>query len=112
MPANATLQALPASWGTTVGLTSGPCLPANPSRQALIFVNSSTGVNVAICPAQLNTGLLGVYSGFQASVASINSPGSITMAPGDKFIIDSLNCTAAWNAVASGAGGQLTILES
>ncbi len=109
---NATLQALPVSWGTTVSTVSGPVLPANPSRQSLIFVNPSTGVNIAICPVALNSGVNGVYTGFAASTAVINGAGSITMAPGDKFIIDTLNCTCAWNGIASGAGGVLTILES
>ena len=46
------------------------------------------------------------------SIAVINGAGSITMQPGDKFIIDTLACTCAWNGIASGAGAVLTILES
>ena len=42
----------------------------------------------------------------------INGAGSITMQPGDKFIIDTLQCTGAWNGIAGGSGGILTILES
>lgn len=110
--ANETGAALPIAWGTTVGLSNQPVIPANPSRKALIFVNASIGVAVAICPAQINVGVLGVYTGIAAGVASINGPGSITMQPGDKFIIDTLNCTAGWNGIAGGGGGVLTILES
>jgi hypothetical protein len=103
---------LPIGWGTTVGLVSGPVMPSNPSRSALVFVNASTGAAVAICPAVVNVGALGVYLGSAAGVAAINGAGSITMQPGDKFIIDTLNCTCAWNGIASGTGANLTILES
>lgn len=103
---------LPVSWGTTVGTVSGPVLPANPSRNGLIFINASVSVPVAIVPVQLNSGVFGVYSGFAASVAVINGAGSVTMQPGDKLIIDNLNCTCAWNGIAGGAGAILTILES
>lgn len=103
---------LPVAWGTTVNIVSGPVLPANPSRNGLIFVNNSASVAISICPVALNAGVFGVYTGFAASTAIINGAGSITMQAGDKFIIDNLNCTCAWNGIASGAGGQLTILES
>lgn len=112
MAAPGTNAAFPLSWGTTVGTTSVTVLPANPSRTALIFVNASTGIAIAICPAQINAGVNGVYTGFAAATAAINGPGSITMQPGDKFIIDTMNCTGTWNGIASGAGGVLTILES
>ena len=109
---NATLQALPAGWGTTVGTTPQVAIPANPGRQAIIFVNASSGINIAFCPAVVNVGALGVYAGFATGVPVINGPGSVTMAPGDKFIIDTLNVTSAFNCVASGAGGVLTMFES
>jgi hypothetical protein len=112
MMANETGAALPISYGTTVATTSGPVLPANPSRKALIFVNPSAAVSVAIAPAQVNSGVNGVYTGLAAAIAALNAQGSITMAPGDKFIIDTMNCTSAWVGVASAAGGVLTILES
>jgi len=108
----ATGALLPVAWGTTVNVTSGPVLPSNPSRTGLIFVNASVGIAIAICPVALNSGVFGVYTGFAASVAVINGAGSITMQPGDKFIIDNLNCTCAWNGIAGAAGGILTILES
>jgi len=109
---DATTVLLPIAWGTTVGLVSQPVLPANPARNALIFINSSIGVAVAIIPSQANIGALGVYSGITPGVAAINGAGSITMQPGDKFIIDTINCRSAWNGIAGGGGGVLTILES
>lgn len=112
MAVNTTGQALPLGWGTTVGTSSVQVLPVNPSRLALVFINSSPSVAVGICPSVVNAGVNGVYTGAAASVAAINGAGSITMNPGDKFIIDSMNVTTAWNGIAAGAGGQLTILES
>lgn len=103
---------LPIGWGTTVGLTPVTVLPANPSRTALVFVNASQGINIAICPAVVNIGSGGFFPGAQLGVPALNTAGSITMGPGDKFIIDTLACTTQWNGVASGAGGALTILES
>ena len=102
----------PLGWGTTVGLTSGPVLPTNPTRGGLIFINASVSAAIAICPSVVNQGILGVYTGFAVGVAAINGAGSVTMQPGDKFIIDNLNCTGAWNGIASGTGAVLTILES
>jgi hypothetical protein len=102
-----TSAANPVGWGTTVGTVSGLVLPANSTRTGLI----SVGVAVAICPAVVNVGSFGVYPGFQLGVAVINGAGSITMQPGDKFIVDNLACTSAWNGIASGAGGTLTILD-
>lgn len=110
----ATGALLPVGWGTTVNTVSGPVMPANPSRTGLIFVNatSPTGVAIAICPAAVNVGAFGVYIGLASGIAVINGAGSVTMQPGDKFIIDNLNCTCAWNGIAAGAGAVLTILES
>ena len=104
---NATGAALPVGWGVTVGLTAVIAIPQNASRQAIMFVNASTVGAIAICPAVLNLG-----AGPVAGVPGINLPGSITMQPGDKFIVDTLNCTTAWNAIASATGLALTILES
>jgi len=106
-----TTTANPVGWGTTVSTTSGLVLPANPSRTGLIFYNSSTGVAIAVCPAVVNVGSFGVYPGFQLGVAVINGAGSITLQPGDKFIIDNLSCSSAWNGIASAAGGTLTFLD-
>ena len=107
-----TTALLPLGWGTTVGLVSGPILPANPARNGLIFINpSSVGVLIAICPALVNQGVLGAYTAFAPGVAAIGGAGSITMAPNDKFIIDNLPCKCAWLGIASGPGGVITILE-
>jgi hypothetical protein len=108
----ANTAAFPVSYGTTVGTTSGLVLPANPARVGLMFANPSASVAVAICPAMVNQGTNGVYTGLATGTAVINGAGSITLAPGDKFIIDTFNCTSAWNGIAGGAGGVLTVLES
>jgi hypothetical protein len=102
-------NASPLGWGTTVGTTSGPVFPGNSSCGGLIFINNGT-VLIAICPASTNVGILGVYSGFANGVAVISGAGSININPGDKFIIDNLLCTAAWNGIAQSPGGILTIL--
>jgi len=103
---------MPVGWGTTIGLTSQPILPPNNTRQALVFINSSL-TTIAICPANVNIGVLGVYptGAPPTGVAGINTPGSITMLPNDKFIIDNIACTCGWNGIAGGAGGGITILE-
>lgn len=110
-PVSLSTQANPNAFGTTVATTSGPALPANPTRAGLMFYNASSGVAIAVCPALVNMGTLGVYTSFATGVAAINGAGSITLQPGDKFIIDNLSASTAWNAIASGAGGQLTALE-
>jgi hypothetical protein len=80
-----------------------------------MFINPSATIAVAICPAIVNQGVLGVFpvtfGAATAGVAQINGPGSITLNPGDKFILDNLSSTTAWNAVAGGAGGVLTAFE-
>jgi len=109
-PSSNSTNASPMGFGTTVGVTSGPVFPGVASNGGVIFHNPSGSVAVAICPAQLNMGVLGVYSGFASGVAVINGAGCITLAPGDKFILDNMLCTSAWNGIAAGAGGILTIL--
>ena len=109
----ATGALLPIAWGTPVGVVSGPVLPANPSRTALVFINSSPSTAIAIIPAVANIAAVqGVFLGQSAGVAVINGAGSITMQPGDKFIIDTLQCTSAWNGIAAAANAALTMLES
>jgi hypothetical protein len=98
----------PLGWGTTVGVVSGPVWPGNASANGAIFMNNGS-VQIAICPAQVNQGTLGVYSGFAAGVASIGGPGCKNLNPGDVFIIDTLQCRGAFNGVAGGPGGQLTV---
>lgn len=107
--AGGSTNSAPLSWGTTVGTTSGPIFPGVSGCAGVIFINNGSVV-VAICPASVNVGVLGVYAGFATGVAAIGGAGSININPGDKFIIDNLNCSTGWNGIASGAGGVLTIL--
>lgn len=109
MPAESATNATPHGWGTTVGTVSGPVFPGVPSGAGIMFINNGS-VALAICPANLNSGVLGVYSGFQAGVAAIGGAGSINLNPGDKWIVDTLPCTTPWNGIAASAGGVLTIL--
>ncbi len=108
---NPTTNPLPTGYGTTVGQVSGPALPANPTRGGLVFYNPSLSVIIAVCPAVVNQGILGAYTGNATGVAIINGAGSITINPGDKFIIDNLTASGAFNAIASGPGGLLTTWE-
>ncbi len=101
----------PLGYGTTVAQVSGVVLPANPTRKGLTIHNPSAGVSIAICPAQVNQGQNGVYTGLATGTAVINGAGSITLAPGDKFIIDNLSCTSAFNGIASGPGGLASFWE-
>jgi hypothetical protein len=110
-PVQSSTQSNPNGFGTTVGQTSGPAIPANPTRVGLMFINPSPSVSIGICPAMVNQAALGVYTGLATGVAAVNGAGSITLQPGDKFILDNVSSTTAWNAVASGAGGVLTALE-
>jgi hypothetical protein len=102
-------NAAPFGFGTTVGTVSGPVFPGG-TFGGITFINPSPTVAVAICPALVNLAVLGVYAGLATGVAVINGAGSITLNPGDKFIIDNQQATTAWNGIASGAGGLLTIL--
>jgi len=109
----------PIAWGASPTLTAAPVLPPNPTRTGLIFINQGS-VALAIAPAVGYVGAVTINSAtgqyvtpaLSALVPAISGAGSITMQPNDKFIIDNLNCTGAWNAVAAAAtGGALTILE-
>ena len=118
MPSNipgATNQLSPISWGTPVGLTSGLVLPSNPSRNGVVFVNNSVSSTIAIVPNISNIATTqGAYAAVPSTntAAVINGPGSVTMQPGDKFILETLFATCQWNGVASTAtGADLTILE-
>jgi hypothetical protein len=93
----------------TVGLTSGPVFPGVGSAHGAVFINNGTAV-IAICPASVNVGTAGVFAGFTAGVAAINGAGSVNINPGDKFFIDNMLCTSAWNGIAASAGGALTVL--
>jgi len=99
----------PLGWGTTVGQTSGPVFPGVQTAKGVIFINNGT-VLIALCPAEVNQGTLGVYPGFAPGVAVVSGAGSVNLNPGDKWIVDSLLCTSAWNGIAQGPGGVLTVL--
>ena len=107
--AGGSTQSSPSGWGMTVGLTSGLVFPGVGSSHGCVFINNGTAV-IAICPASVNIGVAGVFPGFAAGVAVINGPGSININPGDKFFIDNMLCTTAWNGIAATAGGALTVL--
>ncbi len=98
----------PLGWGTTVGVVSGPVWPGNPSGNGAMFMNNGS-VQIAICPGQVNQGTQGVYSGFATGVAAISGAGCKNLNPGDVLIIDTLQCRGAFNGVAGGPGGQLTV---
>jgi hypothetical protein len=109
----------PVAWGSSPTLTPAPCLPSNPTRSGVIFINSGT-VQIAICPQTEYIGTITYNSTTQtytvpvasAGVPAINGAGSVTMNPGDKFIFDNLACGIGWNAVAAAAtGGAITIFE-
>lgn len=126
MPApTQTTGQLPNGWGVTVGVANQLALPPVQTSGGLIFYNASSSVSIAICPASMTliasgtapsplvpppsfptAGITGPIPG----VAAIGGAGSVTLLPGDKFIIDNLQATTAWNCVASGSGGALTIL--
>lgn len=109
----ATGATLPIAWGTPVGVVSGLVMPANPSRNTITFVNASPSTAIAIIPSTANIALTqGAYVGPSIGVAVINGAGSITLQPGDKFIIDTIQCTTSWNGIAAAAGAVLTVLES
>jgi hypothetical protein len=102
-----TTNALPLGWGTTVGTAPQLGFPGNPTANGCIFINNGA-TTLAICPAQVNLGVLGVFSGFAAGVPVIGGPGSKNLNPGDVFIIDTLPMTGPFNAISSGPGGVLT----
>lgn len=122
---NPTTNALPAGYAVTLGTVNQLALPANPTRGGLIFYNDSAAAVIAVIPSTVyviasgtapalpnaNTTAAGLVGGAIQGVAAINGPGSITLAPGQSFIIDTLQCSCAWNGISSQAGGALTVLE-
>jgi len=109
-------------WAVTLGTSNQLVIPPNPSRTGIIFVNPG-GAAVAICPATQATVPVGqapwqagqitspVLPALITGVAIIGGAGSITINPNDKFIIDNLPCTTAWNGVGAIQGAVLTIYE-
>ena len=122
---NPTTNPLPAGYAVTLGVVNQLALPYNATRGGLTFYNDSSSAVIAICPstqftiaqgatpAQANSTTTppGVVSGAALGVAVINGPGSITLAPGQAFIIDNMQCTCAWNGIATANGAALTVLE-
>lgn len=123
---NPTTNPLPLGIAVNVGLTNQLVMPPVQTAGGIIFHNPSSTVAIAICPAtqiviaagtlaaQANVTTLpnptaGVGAPAQG-VAVINGAGSVTLQPGDKFIVDNLSATSAWNGIAGAAGGVLTIL--
>lgn len=102
---------IPTGWAITVGTTSALAIPQNTTRSGLIWINQSSAV-IAICPSILNTVVAGVITNSVVGVAAIGAAGSITMQPGDKFIIDNMPCGCQWNAIAASAGSALTAFET
>lgn len=115
----------PNGYAVSVGTAVQLGVPANSSRGGLILYNNSATAVISLCPASLVTVAsgsapagVGQTSGFSGvtgpsqGVPATNAPGSITLAPGGgSFIIDTLNCAGAWNAISTLAGGSLTVLE-
>jgi hypothetical protein len=115
----------PNGWAVTVGTANQLAIGPNSSRSGLIFFNNSSSATIAVCPSSQNiiaqgtapaaagatTSVPGSFTGPVQGVAAISGAGSINLTPGQAQIIDNLNCTAAWNAIASANGAALTILE-
>lgn len=122
---NPTTNPLPAGYAVTVGIVNQLALPYNPSRGGLTFYNDSATAVIAVCPstqfaiasgaapapANASSTPAGSVGGAQTGVAVISGAGSVTLSPGQAFIIDNMQCTCAWNAISSIAGGALTVLE-
>jgi hypothetical protein len=79
----------------SVGLTSGVALAANANRTGFVFVNTSVNnisFGIGSNPAVLNSG--------------------ITLTPNGVWVSDEYNfTTSAINAIAAGAGSNLTVQE-
>jgi hypothetical protein len=103
-------SALPYAYAPSVGTSSTQILAQNAARKALIFFNPGTTNTCAICPA--------LSRATQVAIAcAVNGAGSITLTPGTQFTLQGFVgqgqpiIPSAWNAVCSGAGSPLTILE-
>lgn len=115
----------PVGYAVTVGTVNQMACPSNPSRGGLIFYNDSATASVSVCPCTQNTiasgtppnpafaqpPVVGSVIGPMMGVAVINGPGSVTLGPGQSYIIDTLNCGGGWNCIANAPGGALTVME-
>lgn len=102
-------NSMPRPWAITVGTSSIAALGVNAARRRLIFHNPNATALVAFCPAANGATSLPL-------AAAVNGAGSITLLPGEKFVVDkppepSSPISTGWNAIASAGGSSLTILE-
>jgi len=97
---------VPKTWALTIGASSAQVLPANAGRSSLWIHNPSAvgGNTVSLC---------GAADGGPAGngVATVNGAGTITLPPGAFITVDATKWTDAINAIASGGGTPLTIIE-
>jgi hypothetical protein len=104
----ASAQSPPYAYPRTVGTSPAQVLPANAARKVVIFANPSATATVAVCPAQDRITSANI-------TCAVNGAGSITLLPYDRITISAgsppYTIPSAWNAVASGGGSPLTILE-
>lgn len=122
---------LPNCYAVTVGTANQLGAPPNSQRSAIQFINNSGsgGQFISISPTNVytiasgttpatvgqNSLPAGQVTGPTQGAPSQNAPGSITLAPGQTYTVDSsggVSCTGAWNASSSLPGGSLTVLES
>lgn len=122
---NPNTSGAPVGYAVTVGTANQMACPPNPSRGGIIFYNNSGSIAIAVCPATMNTipsgtppnpafanpPSAGSVIGPAMGVAVINGPGSVTLAPGQNYIIDTLNCGGGWNCIANAPGGSLSVME-
>lgn len=118
----------PVGGAVSVGLTNQLCVPPNPGRNGLWLWNNSATGSISLCPAQqwtiaagtapaaanATTLPVGAVSAVAQGVPGTNSPGSVTLSPGQWVLIDSMNLAGAWNGLSTGAPsnvGSLTVLE-
>src|SRR5258708_13314823 len=119
-----TTNPLPLGYAVTLGTVNQLALPHNASRGGIAFYNDSATAVIALCPASQvaipsgtvaatsgQTGNFTGVSGLAQGVAAINGPGSITLSPGQAFIIDNMQCTCASTGIPSLPSAALTVLD-
>lgn len=121
---NPTTNPLPGGFAVTVGTVNQLVLTPVPTSGGIIFYNDSASAIIAVCPAaqyviasgtapalvNAGTAVSGTVAGPIQGVAVINGPGSVTLSPGQSFIIDNMQATTAWNGISNAPGGALTVL--
>ena len=115
----------PAGGAVTVGTAVQAGVPPNGGRNALWLWNNSAAATISLCPATqwsiaqgaapfpafAATTPTGTVTGPVQGVPGTNAPGSITIAPGQSVLLDTINIAGAWNAIASANCAALTVLE-